>query len=171
MWYTEDIERTLTIGNVTLQVKLDIDSDTDLSYLGKFSNFQYPKLGEKLVHRDSQSVMGHDFIWRDENGRIVPEPEEPHYANEYQYTFHDNAHEKIKYALQDSKRLEDYNNGILCDYVILVTVFSDGNQIGFDSLGGIQSDSEESYIRATVREVALQAVQDAKQWRQRNMVA
>lgn len=167
MWHDDDFERKLTIGKVTLSVHLEHDDYPDLSWLGEYSNYREPYTeNQKLVHRDSGLVLDHHGIWRDSKGHIQPTPEESRHSREYQYTWHDNGHDKLLYAIQDARRLEQYNDGDLCDFGVVVSIFYAGRKIGDDSLWGINSDSEESHVRQTIWEVAHQAIKSAKQFKE-----
>ena len=165
--------RTLkTCGRVQVTIEHVNDYDADTSWLGEFSAYQEPRNKEqKLVHLASGLVLDHHGIWRDERGRIAPKPEEYRHSHEWQYTFHNNGHDEIKYALQDSKRLEDINNGNIGFIGIVATVTLDGAEIGHDALWGIESDSGDAYIESTERECAFEALREAKEWRSRNLKA
>ena len=159
-----------TCGRVVVSIAHEIDTDPDTSWLGEFSGYQEPRTkSQKLVHLASGLVLDHHGIWRDERGRIAAEPEEYRHSRDYEYTFHNNGHEKIKYALQDSRRLEDINNGNIGFIGIVATVTLDGVEIGHDSLWGIESDSGNAHIESVERECAWMALREAKEWRVRNI--
>jgi hypothetical protein len=163
MWNPEDIERQLNIGTIKLTISVGIDSDPDSSYLGHFCDFRYPTgSGQKLVHIESQTVLGADGLWRNERGQIVSAPAEDGYSRNYKYSWHDNDHTKIKYALQDSQRMEDYASGILCAYGITATVYKEGKEVSSFSLWGIESDAGEIHFRRMAREISLEAIRIAK---------
>lgn len=159
-------KRTLhRLGRISVVIAHIADYDADLSYLGEFSSYREPRnKDQKLVHRDSGSVLDHNGIWRDSKGRIAPVPEIYRYSRDYPYTFHDNGHECIKYALHDSRRLEDFNSGSLSCFGIQATVCFDGEEIGTDSVWGFESDTEDSYIALEERSIARQALGQARDY-------
>ena len=169
MEYGED--RELTVGSVKLRVTLEIDYYPDASWLGTFSEYREPENeDEKLVYLKDMVVLDHHGIWRDEYGRIVPTPEPYEYSRDYQYTFHNNGHDKIAYAIQDAKRLRDLNNGRWAFLVCVATVTMDGRQIGNWALGGLEDDCDKASLDSEMRVVAREAVADAKAWRSRNLI-
>ena len=160
---------TKDIGNVTLTVELEYDYDTDLSWIGKWSNRNVGSMGkdEKLVHVRSMSVMDCYGVWRNAKGQFVPEPEEFIYSRDYQYTFHNNGHDKGIYALRDSQTLQDLNNGHLWHVGIVATVMVKGIEVGHGSCWGYMTDGRkngdyEPYIHQSVREIAREALRSAK---------
>ncbi len=160
------------IGNIRLVVKSTYDESPDHSFIGEFSNYRFPQnKDEKLVHRASQSVLSDDGVWRNELGQIQAVPETNSYNRDYEYTFHNNGHEKIKYALQDHKRLEALARGDWSYLGITADVSLDGAQVGSGSLYGIESDGGDSYITEIVREVSSEALAEAKEWKARNLIA
>jgi len=158
--------RTLhSIGNVEVKVKRIADYDTDLSWLGEFCQYREPQTEEqKLVHLATKLVLDHHGIWRDERGRIAPAPEDYRHSRNYQYSFHDNGHDKIRYAVHDSRRLQDFNDGSLGCIGVVASVLVDGVEVGNASLWGIDSDSGEEYIVDTEREEAREALKEARKW-------
>lgn len=121
-----DITRTVTVGRVVLTLGREYDDCSDASWLGKFSEYREPvDWSQKLVHRDTGLVLDHHGIWRDGKGRA---------SREYEFTFHDNGHERLAYALQDSKRLESLNRGDICFLGVIVKVRLNGAEIGYGAL-------------------------------------
>ena len=160
------------IGAVVVTAWAEYDNYGDSSWLGVFCNFRQPaNKEEKLVHRESGSVLDHTGIWRDSRGRLVAAPDVRSHSREYQFTWHDNGHERIKYALQDSNRLEALDNGSWSFVGVVATVEIDGVELARDSLWGIESDSGDSYLAQTAREVAHEALGSAKGWVKRRLVA
>ena len=159
------------VGNILLVVKSTYDESPDHSDLGEFSNYRFPQnKNEKLVHRATQSVLSDDGVWRNELGQIQTEPEPNSYAREYGYTFHNNGHERIKYALQDARRMEALARNDWSYLGVIAEVSLDGAQVGSGSLYGIESDGGDSYINEIVREVSTEALTEAKAWKARNLV-
>ena len=160
-----------TMGRNTVSTCERIDETPDFSWLGEYTDKRrYPETkDQKLVDRLSGAVLDHTGFWRDERGRIVEElSHEPH-GREYQYTWHNNGHERIAYALQDHRRLEDYNRGGWCFLGLVATVSFDGAEIGRGSLWGIESDSKPDFIATTEREIAHEALEQAREWLTRNV--
>jgi hypothetical protein len=155
-----------TIGRCAIKVSRIADYDADLSHLGEYCNYRQPKTAdEKLIHRASDSVLGNDGIWRDKLGRIVEQPcIGGRHDREYQFIFCSNGHDKIKYALQDARRLEDYEQGEWSMIGVKSSVYWNGVEIGSDSLWGIESDSGEDYFLQTERECAREAIRQAQDW-------
>ena len=159
-------------GNVTITVRSVDDLYADFSDIGTLSDFRYPGNEQaKLVHRDTESVMDHHGIWRDEHGQIVAEPEVSAYRRTYAYTFHDNGHDKIKYAIQDARRLEAMERHEWQYFGVVADVYLDGAAIGRGSVFGVESDSGDAYFKEVTQEVAAEALADAKAWKARNLAA
>ena len=155
-----------SIGQVRVIAKSGEDTDPDLSYLGEWSLYRQPtNRNQKLVDRFSGAVLGHDGLWRDERGRIVAEPECHGTRGEYQYTWHDNGHDRIRYALRDHERLADYGSGWGM-LVIGAHVYLNGAEIARAGVYGIESDSDQDYIRETVRDMEREAMRGARAWLQ-----
>jgi hypothetical protein len=157
------------LGRVKIELQRVLDDSPDTSWLGEFCNYDSrhtPRTSEqKLVHRQSGLVLDHSGIWRDSKGRIAAEPEHRSYAREYQYTFHNNGHEKLSYALHDNRRLEQLNNGDICILGVRALVQFQGVVIGESSIWGIESDSDESYFAETETEQIKEALAEAKAFR------
>lgn len=157
------------IGRVKIELQRVYDSSPDISWLGTFCDYDNkhtPRTNQqKLVHRNSGLVLDHHGIWRDKHGRIAAEPEHREYAREYQYTFHDNGHDTLAYALADNKRLEQLERGDWCFIAIRAVVTFNGVEIGTASVWGIESDSDESYFEETERDIAKEALFDANAFR------
>ena len=167
---TLEVKQLHSVGRVTLTVQREIDTDPDTSWLGQFCNYREPmNENQKLVHLRSGLVLDHHGIWRDNLGRIQAAPEEYQSGRDYQYTFHDNGHDKIKYAVQDSQRLEQINMGNIGFYGIVATVSLDGVEIGHASCWGFESDSDEDYLESEERNFAHEALREAKAWRIKNL--
>ena len=158
------------IGNVKVTAKRVYEDQPDTSWLGEFSNYKEPQnKNQKLVHLDTGVVLDHHGIWRDSMGKIQATPDTSYKYNwRYEYTFHDNGHEKIKYALQDSRRLEDINSSNICFLGLVVEVTLDSVIVGSDSCWGFESDSGENFFINEERNLGLQAIKEAQTWRTRN---
>ena len=162
--HTLETKKVHQIGRVSVVVKHILDTDADYSDLGEFCGYQEPSNAEeKLVHISTGSVLDHKGIWRDERGRIVAAPESYPYSREWEYTFHNNGHEKIKYALQDSKRIQDLNNGYWNYFGIVAEVHLNGVEIGDASCWGFASDDTD-YIKHEERNIAREALTSARTW-------
>ena len=157
-----------TVGKVVVCSRFIYDEQPDYSWIGEYSNLRQPQTKEeKLVHRETESVLDHTGIWRDEKGRIVATPEVSRYSREYQFTFHSNGHERIKYAIADHRRLEALERGDWCFLGVAATVNLDGVEIGKASLWGLESDGEE-YLEKERRNIIKEAIYEAKDWMGRN---
>lgn len=156
------------LGKVHLVVNTESDNDPDTSYLGEWCAFRQPNTAdEKLVDRRTGYVLDHHGIWRDERGRIVPAPENLNErGREYRFTFHNNGHDKLVYALRDHQRLA--NLGQTWDYVgIVARVYLNGADIGTASVWGFENDwdrDSEKYIRSEARGIAQEAIAEARAW-------
>jgi hypothetical protein len=165
------IERRIVhqLGRVKIEVQRIADYDGDYDWLGEFCSYDSKHTpqneNQKLVHRDSGLVLDHYGIWRDKRGRIAPEPETRQHSREYQFTFHNNGHEKIAYALQDNKRLEDLERGYWCFLGVRAVVTFAGRTIGEASVWGVESDSGESYFAEIERDEIYEAMAEAKKFR------
>lgn len=159
------------LGRVKIEVQRVYDDSADSSYLGEFCEYDSKHTprneNQKLVHRDSGLVLDHHGIWRDERGRIQAEP--PSYRNtlfrEYQYTFHDNGHERISYALADNRRMEGLESGDWCYTGVRAVVTFSGVVIGESSVWGIESDSDEFYFQEVEQDEVKEALREARAFR------
>lgn len=164
-----EILSTRNYGRVTLTIGTEADYSPDYSYLGEFSNYKHPRtIDEKLVDRRKGIALDHRGIWRNERGHIQPAPEILRGGGEYQYTFHSNGCDRVKYALEESARMEELERGNWYYLGVSATVTFDGAEIGRASLWGIESDSGDSYIQEEARNMAHEALRVAKGWRTRN---
>ena len=155
------------LGNVELIVEAGIDEIGDCSYLGEFSDYRVPRSpDEKLVHRRTGSILDHNEMWRDERGRLVSTPLMESYRRDYQFTFHDNGHTKLHYAVADHRRLEALNRGAWCFLYIEAKVIVDTVQVASDTLWGIESDDIAGQ-ETTAKEVAQSALAQARAWLER----
>lgn len=158
-----------TSGRCTVKVEAIRDYYPDTSCYGEFSDYRMPKSkNEKLVHLDSGTVLGHDGLWRDGKGRIASEPEVPSYTREYQYTFHDNGHDRIRYALEDSQVLVDLARGYKGYIALVGTCHVDGVELGESSIGGFEDWSGAAYLRREALNIGIDAARKAKEWKARN---
>ena len=152
------------LGSVCVRVHVEPDNDDpQCDHLGEYSKYREPRTREqKLVHLGTRTVLDHHGIWRDELGRIAPTPEEREHSREYQYTWHDNGHERVKYALQDSDRLVDLNNGGWCYLGVVVRVTIGDQEVGCASIWGVESDSDPEYLGEVARDMAHEALREAR---------
>ena len=152
-------------GRVELTVRTVEDADPDLSWLGEYSDYREPKTeNQKLYHRGSGLVLDHHGIWRNRHGWIEAAPEGERYGRDYGYIWCDNGHVELKYAIQDAKRLEDYGYNWYC-VGIVATVRLAGAEIGYAACFGFESDSGEEYLMEEARNIAHEALAEAKTWR------
>lgn len=152
------------IGRVTLTIEHILDCDGDIAYLGKYTDSDCISGDQWLYHRASGTVTNDGVIWRNAKGHIQPTPELNRYGREYQYILMDNGQDCIKYVMEDAARLEDLDNGGWHYLGICAKVSYDGATIGRGALWGVESDSDEGYIRQTERDVAHEALAEARQW-------
>lgn len=156
------------IGRVRMTVKKEYDECPVFDNLGKRCDYTEPNTkDEKLVH-NSGVVLDHKGIWRDELGRIVAAPE-VRSSRRYEFTFHNNGHEKIRYALEDRRRMDELERGE-CFYLgIIASVNLDGAEVGTSSLWGIESYIDLEYMNEIIRAEAHEAIASAKGWMRRNL--
>jgi hypothetical protein len=171
--YPSDTLRQVTIGRVTVTVSRQEDEDgysIARDYLGEWSDYRTPATADqKLVHRHTLRVLDHHGIWRYANGRIARDPREDYPEHrygrgEYQYTWHDNGHEKIAYAIADHKRLHALSEGEWSYYGVIATVTLNGVEIASSSVWGVESDSGDAYFLECGRDQAREALREARQW-------
>ena len=155
-------------GRAEIAVITVLDEDPDLSWLGEYSDYREPwTADQKLYHIDSGLILDHHGIWRNQFGWIQAAPEETRAHHEYEYIWLNNGQDRLKYAMRDAKRLLDYGNG--WDYVgIIAEVSLGGAVIGHASVWGVESDSGDSYLMSEAREIAHEALSDARKWRDAN---
>lgn len=164
-----DIQKT--IGRVNLEVERDFDDYPETSWLGVFSNFRLPETTQqKLVHLATKKVLDKSGLWRDSKGRITSAPTVNSYSNKYQFTFHDNGHDRLRYALQDSEYLEKITNNDEWFWVLSASVYLDGVEIGSASISGFPSTMSEKELSQEEHLIGLDALTYAKQWQQRNLL-
>ncbi|APU89078.1 hypothetical protein Rctr85_054 [Virus Rctr85] len=77
----------------------------------------------------------------------------------------------ILYAVEDWKRMEDYEDGGWCMTGCTVTVRVGGFKFGRASLWGIESDSHKSHIQETERDLLAEALRETKEKTGKNGLA
>ena len=155
------------IGRIRMTVRREYDEDPFFDHLCKGCDYREPKTkDEKLVHK-SGVVLDHKGIWRNELGRLVTAPE-VRGGRTYEFTFHNNGHEKIKYALEDRRRMDELNRGKWSYLGVVASVSLDGAEIGTASMWGVESDDLEG-MDEVVRDQAHEAIASAKDWMRRNL--
>jgi len=81
-------------------------------------------------------------------------------TNEYRYFENDNypdiSEENAKYLVQDYERMCDYHKNYWSMLGCTVSAHLDGNEIRYDSLWGIESDSEDSYFEEVENDLIAQ---------------
>ena len=170
--YTYETKTLHEIGRVKVVVKRVLDENADYGYLGKYTDSDCVSKGQWLYHRNKKLVSNDGYIWRNTKGQIscrqtAEDKEHEDFYNgcngEYKYILLDNGQDKIKYVIQDAKRLDSL--GTDWDYYgVIAELYFEGVKIASNSLWGIESDSEESYFLQTEREVAQQAISLGKAW-------
>lgn len=155
-------------GKFQIKVTSQDDYDADTSWIGEYCNFDSKHTPhtnqQKLVHRASKLVLDHNGIWRDAKGHIQHHEERLHSGRDYEYTFHDNGHERIEYALRDSEYLDDINNGNKGFMGISVKVYLKGVEIAHASLWGIETDAGDAHIKETIEDLTSEAIREANAW-------
>lgn len=178
----------IAVGNITVQCKIAYDDDQQLDWLGEYISDSDALAGERTYRTYGGSMAVKQFayvyscdtgavwrvgdwdghrnrrLWRDEKGRIVPEPNYGGWSREYRFIGLNNGQESAKQARRDARRLEQYNEGYLCDYGVCCRVLYDGVEIGGGSVWGIASDSDISEFAGTLRDVLYDAVSQARQF-------
>lgn len=138
---------TFDCAGFKIECKIELDTDPDLSWLGKYSDSP----GVNAIKRNPGILEVWDYEYfnpgngdyglpRGKNGGV-------------------NA-EARKYAYQDYRRMERYNAGDWCMYGLVVTASRYGVELGEASLWGVESDCQE-HIAETFRELVHEAISAA----------
>lgn len=134
-----------------IDVKSEYDNSPDTSYLGEYtdnpSGWYIDRKTGNLYHDDKcirKKITGNDW----ERGQ-------------YRYYVYPWEKGTIEAVIRDYSRLESINRGDVSFIGIIVTVHLEGVELGFDSLWGIESDSDEDYISDMIHDVAMQAIGEA----------
>lgn len=153
-------------GAVTVTVGTEYDPDPDLSYYGKFTDDTSWDARTALYHRRSGLLrMPKSDLWRDSRGRICEAPESSIYAQEYQYIIPSaDCENEAKSLRMAAERLDAYGRDQWSMIGIVATVTLDGAEIGQASCWGFEDDSEEKYLRSEARQIASEAIADARAW-------
>ena len=177
--YREDFARKFRHGKALVSLRLEDDCNPDTSWMG-----------EALTHREARqwspthAVYSYESdsirlpssdIWRDRKGRIVAEPESlDHYdirnhwrdieflkleAGNYKGERH-----ILRYLFQDADRLRAYYANDWGFVGIVATVRINGREIGNASVWGFESDMDDCEFKAEGRNIAREAIADARQW-------
>lgn len=160
--------REIELGRVHLTIDTVYDESPDFSYLGKFSRMNWHP--ETYVYHRPSGLMYDGRFWRDERGRIQAEPDlDDAYSHEYQFIdigdcqFQRSDKHSLRYAFQNAKRLDRLDD-YWCYLAVRATVDIDGRELGSASVWGIESDSDKSYFAEVGREVAQEAISEARQF-------
>jgi hypothetical protein len=158
-------EREIGDVRIVLSIRTDTDwygSHGDTSYVA--SDRELFK-GDYLYHRDSETVRkyGSD-IWRDERGRICPEPEVSRYSRQCAYIrvrFADSC----KYAIQDAKELEKIENGDYYTLGCFAKVEYLGREIALNSLwGNVVESVNDGHITEVLEDCLYEAMHEARRF-------
>lgn len=115
-------------GKFDIEVKTETDDYPDTSWIGHFSNsWEFGAIDRKRTRDYSR----HEYRY------FIPTCGCDSFKN--QKTRKDKAY-FMKSALLDHRYFEDLNNGNKWFNVVVVTASIDGIELGFDSLGGVESD-------------------------------
>ncbi len=146
-----DYKRTITIGKVRVEVRSEVDSDPDLSYLGKYTDKPKLPAWDRALGRVIRS-------WSDVSD---DEAESVNWSGrEYRYIEHGCG--DPDYIDQDAKRLEAYEADEWRCYGIIATAYVAGVEMGESSLWGIESDSDPAYFDEVAQERAEEAAAEAE---------
>ena len=153
-------------GAITVTVRAEPDFDPDISYYGKFTNNASWDAKTALYHRASGLLrMPKSDLWRDSRGRICEAPESSIYAREYQYIIPSaDCESEAKYLRMDAERLDAYGRNQWAMIGIVAVVTLDGAEIGQASCWGVEDDSGDKYLRSEARQIASEAIDDARAW-------
>lgn len=176
--YSEDFKRKITHGKVAVSLRMDADLDPDPSYLGEAIEVHRARQWSKdyavySYETDSIRLPGSD-VWRDRKGRITAEPESLDYDSiryhreteflKLESSNYAGERSMLTYLFQDADRLRAYYRGDWLYVGIVAIVHVNGREIGNASTWGIESDSDDPYFREMGREVAHEAIAEARQW-------
>lgn len=162
---TESTRLTLSRGAVKVTAESVYDFDPDLSWIGCFTDQRRANPSLPLYSRQRDAIrMPNSDLWRNRRGQITEAPEDSPYTREYQYIALEDSESGTKIAFADADRMEAYERQEWGMLGIVATVTVDGCVIGSASLWGIESDSGSAYIRSNAREVAAEAIADAREW-------
>ena len=163
-------------GRVTLAVRSEYDDSPDTSWLGENVSYRnvewHPTAAFYSYERDAIRLPKSD-VWRDRKGRIVAEPESldpwnTRYHRDVEFLKLDTGNYAgetsgvLGYLFQDADRLRAYYNNDWTFVGIVATVKVDGKELGNASVWGFESDSGDDYIRSEARNIATEALAEAK---------
>lgn len=168
------------IGRFRIVAEKHFDESPDFSYLGKF----VPKMDwspETFIYHRPSGLMFDGRLWRNKQGQIQAEPDmECDYRHDgctlidigsCQFKRSDSG--SLKMAFENARQLDALDDS--WGYVgVWAKVYLEGREIGSASLWGIEDDwagffkpyNSESYILECARDVAKEAVHDARQFMQ-----
>lgn len=167
---TETLYET-TVGKV--HVKVTAEPDYDFGWqlvsedIGKFTDERSADAKMPLYYRREDIMrLPNSDLWRDRRGRIAAAPSEDGYSSrEYQFIqISDWYNETLSIAFRQADRVEAYESGEWCYLSIDAVAEINGREIGRASLGGVESDSGETYLRQCAREMATEATADTRRW-------
>lgn len=167
------------IGKIRVKVGTDYDPDPDTSYLGEAIDYREArqwtdKYAVYSYEDDAIRLPGSD-IWRDRKGRIVAEPERldrwdsVFYHRDIEFLKLDSENykgepHKLRYLFQDADRLRAYYRNDWAYFGIIARVYANGREIGNASVWGFESDMGDSEFKAEARNIARDAIAEARQW-------
>lgn len=162
-----------TVGKVNVKVTASLDEygyEMVRDDLGQFTDERNADTDQPLYYRreDIVKLPGSD-IWRDRRGRIAAAPDEDRYiSRECQFIQIDDWHAgcSLKDAFSVADRIEGYERGDWYYLDIHAEASIAGRVIGTASLCGVESDSEKSYIAECARDMAHEAINEVREWRQ-----
>lgn len=138
----------------TVQAKIVLNEDPDLSFIGEYTDKQEPGV---IVRQNGEFIED----WPEDD----PLPErgrEYRFFKPYAGGEQPGSKDYQTYGFQDYKQMEEYNRGDWCMIGIVVKVFKAGVELSSGSLWGIESNSEVSYFDEIARDLAGEAVEEAK---------
>lgn len=153
-------------GRVRVIVQADSDEWPDTSYIGTFTTWRASKRDTAVYSRETGAVLmpGRHFAWRDAHGRIMGEPDYSDDRREYQFVQLPRAELSARDAIGLARRLEALDRGDFYMMAIMARTYVDDRLVGNAVVGGYESDSDPAYIASQARELAQEAIADARQW-------
>ena len=151
-------------GRVHVAVNIVDDDSPDYSWLGEFVERPTSDTCYSVV-ADAVRLAGSE-LWRDRKGRIVAEPEDTRNWR-YQYIVTPRWDGTLASAFADADRMVGLSRGDWWFVGIVARVSIDHTgymprEIGYASCFGFESDAGDDYLRAEARNLAHEAIQDAR---------
>lgn len=154
------------LGWVYVTVKSKVDEYPDLSWLGEWtSNGAWLDFKAPVYDTDDDAVHmpGTDFWVNREGEAIDPERGSNFYDEYHVYIQLTNNASTTQEAFADADRFKSYSDSWCC-IGVYATCYINQRAIGHASVWGIESDSSETDILSMARDMAREAIDDARTW-------